>query len=434
MKQSELLQSHDPEAEVREEALNRYLAGGRPTDICRELGRSRTWFYKALGRYRQGGREGLRSRSRAPHQVVNRTDRQTEAAIVRIRKEIMSGREPELRYSNLGAETIAVELENIGLTTPSLSTINRILHRYDLQQPRVPKRKQRLPADYPWPCVQQANQLHLLNFVTRTTGSIRRVYSCNLLDQARQWPFMRLITSKTRTNVAQFLVSVWQEVGLPGTLYIDNDTVWRGSSYGCRSFSYIVRLCLLLGVQVIFTPPYTPEANPLIEGFNGIWERNFWQRTDFKDLVHMETELAYFERWCRYRRPLREHNRQPASQLMPDFVPLCLSADFDQHRLSCLPLTEGLVHFIRFVNHKGCFSLLNEDWMLEGNQWPGKTIRATVDIAQQQLLIYHQPTPQMPCSLVTRFSYPLAQQPVPLTSDYQQNFEPLWPASDLCDC
>ena len=429
------LQENNSEEQLRAEAINRYIAGERPTDICRELGRSRTWFYKARRRYGQQGRGGLKSQSRAPHRVANRTDEKTEQAIVRIRQAIMKGKDPALRYSNIGAETIAAELERAQISPPSLATINRILHRQGLQQPRAKKAvPNKLPADYPWPSVEQANQLHLLDFVSRTTRTIRRVYSCNLLDQARQWPFLRIITAKTRANVAQFLVSAWQEVGLPQNLYIDNDTVWRGSSYGRRSFSYIVRLCLLLGVEVIFTPPYTPEANPLIENFNGIWDRNFWHRTEFDSLAHLETELGHFERWCRERRPLPQHNRLAAQQLLPDFQPHALSLDFTQHLQPSLPLTEGFIHFIRFVDLEGAFSILNEVWSLPAEQWAGKTIRATIDIAQQRLLVLHQPRPKQPCVLVCQFDYSLPEQPVPLAPDYQRDRLPLWPASELFDC
>lgn len=435
MTQTEPLQSHDLEATLREEAINRYLSGGRPTDISRDLGRSRGWFYKTLKRYQQGGRQALQTQSRAPHRVANRTDKTTEAAIVRIRQVILSGEDPELRYSNIGAETIAAELEAAHIRPPSVSTINRILRRHNLQQPRPKgKGKHKLPNDYPWPQVSQANQLHLLDFVTRATGSIRRIYSCNLLDQARQWPYLRLITSKTRENVTQYLVSAWQNVGLPGALYIDNDTVWRGSSYGKRSFSFIVRLCLLLGVQVVFTPPYTPEANPVIESFNGIWDRNFWQRTEFKSLVHMEKELVLFEKWARYRRPIVQFDRQPPAKIMSDFVPSYLPDDFDQHHQPSLPLTEGLVHFIRFVDKDGFFSLLNENWSLDAHLWAGKTIRAVVDIAQQQLMIFHQPNPQLPPCLIKSFAYELSETPVPLPAKYEREFLPLWPLSELCDC
>jgi hypothetical protein len=291
-----------------------------------------------------------------------------------------------------------------------------------------------LPADYPWPTVTQPNQMHLLDFVNRTTSTIRRVYACNLLDQARQWPFLRLVTHKNREQVSQFLVSAWQEVGLPQALYIDNDAVWRGSSFGQRSFSFIVRLCLLLGIEVIFIPPYTPEANPLIESFNGIWERNFWQRTAFHSWTQMEGELPYFESWCRFHRPLPEPGRRCADQLQPDFVPRCLPLTFDQHRQSTLPLSEGFLHFIRFVEPDGSFSLLNEVWTLESTTWADKTIRATIDLAQQQLLVYHQANTRSRPTLVQRFVYQLPEVPIPVTPDYQQPTHALWLEPELCDC
>lgn len=435
MNQTEPLQSHDPEAQVREEAINRYLVGENPTEICRELGRSRTWFYKALRRYQQGGRAALGSLSRRPHRIANQTDEVVEAAIVRIRQAITSGEDPILRYGNIGAETIASELERADLTLPSIATINRILCKHGLQQSRQKRNKKRqLPNDYPWPCVTQPNQLHLLDFVTRATGSIRRVYSCNLLDQARQWPYMRLITSKTRQNVADFLVAAWQEVGMPNALYIDNDTVWRGSSYGQRSFSFIVRLCLLLGVEVVFTPPYTPEANPLIESFNGIWDRNFWQRTTFDSLQKMETELIHFETWCRERRPLREHDRRPPSQLNPDFVPFRLPVDFAQHQQPALPLTAGLVHFIRFPDHTGTFSILNEQWTIADRSLKPATIRATIDTGQEQLSVYHQATPQVPPVAVEHFAYKVGEKIEPLSSEFQREPHSLWPEPKVCDC
>jgi len=435
MNDTEPLQSHDPEAQERETAINRYLAGIKPTAICRDMGRSRTWFYKALHRYQQGGRAALASQSRRPHRLANQIDEELEGAIVRTRKAITSGEDPELRYGNIGAVSIASEMEKAGLTPPSIATINRILSKHGLQQPRWKRNKKRkLPDDYPWPDVTAPNQLHLLDFVTRATGSIRRVYSCNLLDQARQWPYLRLITSKSRQNVADFLVGAWQEVGLPQALYIDNDTVWRGSSYGKRSFSFIVRLCLMLGIEVIFTPPYTPEANPLIESFNGIWDRNFWQRTSFDSLPHMTTEMTHFESWCRTRRPLGEHDRRTPCQLYPDFVPTLLPETFTEHQQSALPLTAGSVHFIRFIDQTGSFSVLNELWTVDNRSLRAKTIRATIDIKQEQLRIYHQSDPQVSPALIERFAYNVGEHVESLSAECQRTTSWLWPESKVCDC
>ena len=158
--------------------------------------------------------DGLRSRSRAPHHVHNRTPYHVEAAIVRLRKLILSGGDPELRYANIGADALAYELKRAGITPPSRATINRILKRRDLVRPRRRKRKKRkLPDDYPWPRVEAPNDLHLFDFITRSIRGEGRFYGCNLLDQARRWAFLRAETPKSADVVSQFLISAWQEVG-----------------------------------------------------------------------------------------------------------------------------------------------------------------------------------------------------------------------------
>lgn len=428
-----LLQSkHDAAEQLRNRAIDLFIAGHKPSEICRQLGRSRTWLSDTLARYQVGGRAALVSRSRAPHATPNRIPSDVEAAIVRLRKVITSGEDPQLRYGNLGADALAVELERAGISPPSRATINRVLKRHDLLQPR-PRRKakRKLPDDYPWPCVSQPNHVHLLDFVSRVMVGGSRVYGCNLLDQARRWPYLDAILSKTAGAVGQFLVCAWQEMGLPSGLYLDNDVVWRGSGSGQRTFSHIVRLCLLLGVQVIFTPPYTPEANPVVESFNGVWDRNFWRRTDFRSLPQIRTELSYFQHYCRYRRAWAEFDNQTAAQCFANFVPTLLAVDFTRHQQPPLPLTAGQVHFIRFVTEQGTFSMLNETWQLDPDQWAGKTIRATVDTEQQRLSFYHQANRDTAPILVSQVNYRLKEAILPLPAEFQRPLVALWPAADV---
>jgi transposase len=129
----------DPAENLRHEAIDWYLRGEKPSRICKALSRSRRWFYNVLKRYRQAGRDGLRVKPRAPHQVHNRTPAEVEAAIVRVRQTITSGQDPELRYANIGAETIAFELERVKLTPPHRATINRVLRWHGLAEPRPRK-------------------------------------------------------------------------------------------------------------------------------------------------------------------------------------------------------------------------------------------------------------------------------------------------------
>lgn len=431
MSGQELTPVDDPEARLRETAIDLYIGGKRPAAICRQLNRSRAWFYKTLTRYRQGGRQALASRSRAPQHIHNRTPAETEAAIVRLRQTIVSGDDPELRYANIGADALTVELVHAGITPPHRATINRILKRHDLVQPRRRKSKKRkLPEDYPWPWVQNPNDLHLFDFVMRSIRGEGHVYGFNLLDQVRRWPFLRAETPKNADNVCQFLVSAWQETGLPGALYVDNDAVWNGGGRGQRVLSTVVRLCLLVGVEVIFIPPYTYEANPVMESFNGVWNANFWMRTTFRDVAHVQTELPFFEHYCRHRRPLPEFGGKTADQIAPDFVPTCLPTAFNLHEQERLPITAGYVHFIRFVASGGTFSILNERWQLDANLWAGKTIRATLDTQHQQLLVYHQTKDREKCQLVAQFDYPLGEPVIPLAEGFRRPRPAFWPLTE----
>lgn len=221
----------DPQEEKRNAAIDMYIGGKRPTEICRELERSRTWFYETLRRYESRGREGLKSCSRAPHHIHNRTAEDIEAAVVRVRKLLTSGEDPQLKYANYGADAIAIELKRANITPPSRATINRILRRHDLAEPRPRSQAPyRLPKDYPWPQAHLPNQVHLFDFVSRRLTGGERIVGYHLMDQARRWPYLAAQSCKTKGLVSQFLVDAWKSIGLPQALYLDNDVVWRGSS------------------------------------------------------------------------------------------------------------------------------------------------------------------------------------------------------------
>ena len=415
-------------------AVTLYLEGKKVTEIARRTGRSRQWVHNTLNRYRDEGRDGLASRSRAPHRVHNRTLPEIEAAAVRIRETIFSGTDPILRYASVGARVIRSELDRMGLTTPSPRTINRILQRNGLQQSRRRQKDRKLPKDYPWPQVGQANVLHLFDFVTRVIKGGPRFYGYHLLDQGRRWPYLEAHPSKNRAMVGQFLVDAWQTIGLPQGMQMDNDIVWRGSSSGTRTFSHIVRLCLAVGIEVIFTPTYTPEANPIIESFNGVWASNFWHRRIFTDMDHVQQELLHFQRYYRHRHPLAEFKERKSVELAPDFRPFCLPENFDQHRWERIPLTAGLIHFIRFVDAKATFYILNERWTLPDNL-ANKTIRATIDTNNQQFLIYHQDSAQHAPKLVHTWDYPVGEAVQPLDPAFVRSKERFWPApSHSIDC
>lgn len=412
---------------LRNRAIDLYLQGKRPAEIARELGRSRKWFYETLARYQQEGRGGLGEQSRRPHQTPRKTAPEIEAAVVRIRKLIVSGKDPVLRYGNYGAEAIAAELRRAGLEPPSRATIYRILHRHGLVEPRPKRRhRQRLPQDYPWPSLSAGATLHVMDFMMRTLPGGQRFYAANLLEMPCQWPYLAILPAKTRDLVCSFFVAAWQAIGIPDVLQVDNDNVWRGSSSAPYTFSFLVRLWLLLGVQVIFIPPYTPQANTWIESFNHLWGRNFWQRTRFQSLKDVQQNLPYFQTYCRERRLLPGTEITPHECRSARPAPLRLPDDFNQYRQKRLPLTEGFLHFIRFADAHGNISFLNASWPL-GPQWAGKTVRATLDTKQGRVIVFYQATRDSKPQSIAAFSFPIREEVLPVAERFRRLAPSIWP-------
>src|SRR6266540_1292406 len=99
------------------------LEGRSPSEIARLHGISRSWLYRLIGRYREGGYAALAPRSRRPHSCSHRTPPELEAAIVALRAELADA------GHDAGPATIAHHLGRRFDTVPSPATVWRILRR-----------------------------------------------------------------------------------------------------------------------------------------------------------------------------------------------------------------------------------------------------------------------------------------------------------------
>ena len=150
----------------RQEAIRRRLAGEGVAQICAALERSPSWFHKWWQRYWEEGAQGLYDRFHAAFWVANRTDRTLWKAVVQLRQHLQDRQSETGRYRLLGAPTISWELKQVGYRpVPALRTIERILQREGLTQPR--QRLEMAPPlkAYPGPKAKDSNQVHQLDFV-----------------------------------------------------------------------------------------------------------------------------------------------------------------------------------------------------------------------------------------------------------------------------
>ena len=123
-----------PNAEHRRrQALERYIAGDKIDDICRQMSCSKSWLYKWKDRYRQDDPTWAQTRSRRPQTQAVRTPEEIELAIIRLRQALAQTGDPA------GAKAIQKALRQQGLEpVPSPRTIDRILQRHGKKRRATP--------------------------------------------------------------------------------------------------------------------------------------------------------------------------------------------------------------------------------------------------------------------------------------------------------
>jgi transposase len=112
---------------LRQQAIELHLKGMEIMDISDKLGKSRQWVHKWLNRYKSGDDRWYLSLSNAPKRPVKAVSESIEYTVISIRKKLNNQ-----KYAQKGALNILYEFERLNIKPPSLSTINRIIHRNGL--------------------------------------------------------------------------------------------------------------------------------------------------------------------------------------------------------------------------------------------------------------------------------------------------------------
>ncbi len=136
--------------DLRKMAIGEFLKGKSPTSVCRDLGRSRPWFYKWLHRYQSGEDEWFKDVSKAPHHL-HKTPEDTQKLVTNIRLQL-----EESPFAQIGASAIQWEFRKLKVTPPPAWTINRILKREGLiKKNSLYSQRRRIPLFPPTPGDQQ---------------------------------------------------------------------------------------------------------------------------------------------------------------------------------------------------------------------------------------------------------------------------------------
>ena len=89
----------------------------------------------------------------------------------------------------------------------------------------------------------------------------------------------------------------WKTLGIPDFLQLDNDAAFCGGYKTPRRFGQFVRLCLYLGIELIFLPVAEPSRNGEVEELNGLWAHAFWERQRFASFGRVVRASPAFVHW-----------------------------------------------------------------------------------------------------------------------------------------
>ena len=178
---------------------------------------------------------------------------------------------------------------------PSVRTINRILRRQGLIQRRTepyqPKGK-----TYPRLEGTSVNRIHQLDFEgPRYLRGPTRFYSLNAVDLASGRCALEPMIQRGGQYGVDAVWAIWQRLGIPDHLQVDNEMVFYGSPTHPRGMGTLIRLCLHHRVQLWFIPPGEPWRNGVVEKFNDHYQQKFLDRYDLPDEQALRQQSQAFE-------------------------------------------------------------------------------------------------------------------------------------------
>jgi transposase InsO family protein len=271
------------------------VSGASPTELARSHPISRSWLFRLLARYKEGGYEALKPRSRRPKSCPSRTAPEIQQAIVDLRRELIDS------GLDAGAQTIAHHLKLRFVTAPSRPTIWRILKSHGLIEPQPHKRPKsswiRVQAELPnemWPADATHWQL----------ADTSDVEILNLIDDHSRFSLASVAFRTVKApDVLETFCSAAESYGYPAKFLSDNAAVFSGSPRRGRVVleSELDRL----GIESKHSTPYHPQTCGKVERFHQTLKRYLQRQAPAENLAHLQLQLDTFRLYYNQQRPHR---------------------------------------------------------------------------------------------------------------------------------
>ncbi len=150
---------------------------------------------------------------------------------------------------------------------------------------------------YPWVRTDGEAVFHSLDWMLRYITGGAKVFIFHTIDMNTHALAQTLSRDKSTEALINHALSVWQQLGVPDFLHIDNDAAFTGLGKSPRVFGRFVRLALSFGIELIFIPPGEARRNHLVEGVNHLFAQSFWDKNEFSSVRDVERKRGRFLAW-----------------------------------------------------------------------------------------------------------------------------------------
>ncbi len=325
---------------------------------------------------------------------MNKTNSAIETTVLGVRERLERHDTEETKYSLIGSPSVAREMRQLGCLPaeiPPLRTIDHILERNHKTHPITEtKQKEWTRKPYPSPSAVTPNDVQQLDLVgpRYLTGQSTKYYFQVLKDIVGKAVFVDAADNRQTDSIVDFQVAAWQSIGLPKVLQMDNGTEFLGSPRYPKSLSRPIKLCLHLGIEVLFIPQKSPWRNGCVESFNALLDELLVRTQKLESYAQMRQEAKSFTQACNTRHPHPALDYRTAMEYRLQHSVRLLPPDFQLPDLKARP-QEGTISFIRLIRKSGRITLLQDKFDIDpALKW--EFVYASIIIHEQKLKIWHQ--------------------------------------------
>lgn len=407
------------ELAVRRTAIHLLRSGRTAREVAQEVRRSVAWVYKWRKRYFDAGDwQALEDRSRAPKHLPQKLPEGIRQAIRAVRSELEAEAAEAGKLSYISAHAIRGRLRQQWVTAlPSISSIERELRAAGMTRPRKPKEPEQVL--YPHLCPTRPHELVQVDIVPRYLPCGPCVACFNAIDVVSRYPTGQQYITKRSEDAVSFLLQVWGDLGIPDYTQVDNEGCFSGGFTHPGVLGKVLRLALMVGTELVFSPIRHPESNGHVERFHQDYTQNVWDKIDLPDLaaVHQHSPL-FFDAYRHSPHHSALYSRSPQEMHTIGSI-RNLPANFRPP--AKLPLTLGKVHFIRVVSQTRQVMILNQNWDVPLAK-PDQGVWTTLQFTPQgaRLRIFDAAPDAQHRTCLAEHPFPLKEPVYPLGQQFQR--------------